>query len=262
MLERKMDLAPGVDGLRARGHLTRDDVDRVLAPMLEEARQKGQRLRLLFECDDDYRGVAADAVWEDLRLVVHHLRRIERCAVVSDVDWIRTVVRIKALMSGPFRCEIRVFHEAEKVEALAWLTSPSERPPMPHRLIPEKGILVIEPQGALRREDFEAVAATVDPYLEEHGTLDGVVVRTRDFPGWKDAAGLFSHMRFVRDHHHTIRRVALVSDDRLVELAERLAEHFIAAEVRRFAYDQLDAALRWAAGATEPASAIARQARA
>jgi hypothetical protein len=56
-------------------------------------------------------------------------------------------------------------------------------------------------------------------------------------------------VRFVRDHQRRVRRVALASDSRLADLVPRLAEHFVQAEVRRFGYDALDAAVAWAGGA-------------
>jgi hypothetical protein len=58
------------------------------------------------------------------------------------------------------------------------------------------------------------------------------------------------HVRFVRDHHRRVRRVALASDGRPAELAPRLAEHFIKAEIRRFGDDALEEAVAWA-GARE-----------
>jgi hypothetical protein len=72
------------------------------------------------------------------------------------------------------------------------------------------------------------------------------VIHTREFPGWENLGSLIQHVRFVRDHHRRVGRVALASDSRLADLAPRLAEHFVQAEVRRFGYDDLDAAIMWA----------------
>jgi len=43
---------------------------------------------------------------------------------------------------------------------------------------------------------------------------------------------------------------ALASDSKVADLAPRLAEHFVQAEVRRFGYDALDAAVAWAGDAS------------
>jgi hypothetical protein len=68
----------------------------------------------------------------------------------------------------------------------------------------------------------------------------------REFPGWQDMAGLMSHLRFVRDHERKVRRVALVVDGALADAAEKVAAHFVAAEVKRFAFDEYDGAVTWA----------------
>ena len=76
----------------------------------------------------------------------------------------------------------------------------------------------------------------------------GVVLHARAFPGWENVGSLLRHVRFVRDHHRTVRRVALAADAKLADLAPRLAEHFVRAELRHFGYDELDDAIAWAAG--------------
>ena len=55
------------------------------------------------------------------------------------------------------------------------------------------GILVIRPQGSLEAADFQRIAAEVDPYLEAHGKLQGVMIEAKAFPGWKDFAALVAH---------------------------------------------------------------------
>jgi hypothetical protein len=108
--------------------------------------------------------------------------------------------------------------------------------------------LVLEPEGPLRREDFDALALSVDPWIEVHGELRGVVVHARGFPGWENVGGFLRHLRFVRDHHRKIGRIALAAGGRLAEWAPRLAEHFVHAEVKAFGYDELDRAIAWAGG--------------
>jgi hypothetical protein len=74
------------------------------------------------------------------------------------------------------------------------------------------------------------------------------VLHARAFPGWENIDGLLHHIRFVRDHHRKVRRVALAVDSTLADLAPRVAEHFVRAELRHFGYDELDDAVAWAAG--------------
>jgi hypothetical protein len=114
-------------------------------------------------------------------------------------------------------------------------------------LLTDEAVLVLAPDGPLAAADFARVAAEVDPYLERHGRLKGLMIHTRDFPGWGDFAALLAHLRFVRDHHRRIERIAAVTDSGVLSVLPRIANHFVAAEVRHFDYAERDAALRWLA---------------
>jgi len=121
-------------------------------------------------------------------------------------------------------------------------------------LLRDRGILILEPRGALTAADFTALAGTVDPYLEEHGDLKGLVVDAPSFPGWDDFAALVSHMRFVRDHHKRVRRIAVVSDSALLSAAPKIASHFVNAEIRNFKAGERTAALAWLESPPGPAA--------
>jgi len=108
-----------------------------------------------------------------------------------------------------------------------------------------EGILVIFPQGPLATEDFQALSAEVDSYLERTGSLRGLLIETESFPGWKGFPGLAAHLRFVRDHHRAVRRVALVSDGAVISYLPGLASHFVAAEMRHFPAAERDCARAW-----------------
>ena len=106
-------------------------------------------------------------------------------------------------------------------------------------------ILIVTPQGPLAASDFEALRVEVDPFIERNGKLRGLMIEVEAFPGWDGFAGLTAHLRFVRDHHRLIRRVAMVSDSALLSHLPRLASHFVAAEVRHFPKVQRAEALDW-----------------
>src|SRR6476661_11032096 len=114
------------------------------------------------------------------------------------------------------------------------------------RLLSDKGVIVVEVTQALRARDFDELAVTADSWIEAHGHLGGLVIHARRFPGWENLGGLIRHIRFVRDHHRKIRRVAFAADGELAALGPRIGEHFVQAEVKSFAYDALDAAIAWA----------------
>jgi hypothetical protein len=65
------------------------------------------------------------------------------------------------------------------------------------------------------------------------------------FPGWDSFAALVSHLRFVRDHHRLVRKIAAVSDSPVLSVAPQLAKHFVKAEVRHFSANEGAAAMAW-----------------
>ncbi|WP_372862857.1 STAS/SEC14 domain-containing protein [Spongiibacter sp.] len=109
----------------------------------------------------------------------------------------------------------------------------------------EKGIVTLEPDGKLSEDDFVSAAKIVDPYIETHGGLRGLIIYARSFPGWASFAALIAHLRFVKDHHRKVSRVALVTDSLIGEVVEHLGSHFVNAEVRHFDYDEVQPATHW-----------------
>ena len=65
------------------------------------------------------------------------------------------------------------------------------------------------------------------------------------FPGWTDFAALVTHIRFVKNHHSSIKRIAVVPDSEILKIMPAVAKHFVAAKIRHFPSDQKDAALAW-----------------
>ncbi len=114
-----------------------------------------------------------------------------------------------------------------------------------HTLDTARAILHVRPQSALGEDDFARLAATVDPYIEAHGDLTGLIIEVAAFPGWESLGAMAAHFRFVRDHHRHIRKVALVTDSALGNVAEHLAAHFVSADIRHFAAGALAAAEQW-----------------
>ena len=114
-----------------------------------------------------------------------------------------------------------------------------------HELLQNEGILIIRPQGALQASDFDALGKEIDPYIEKNGRLRGLMVEAKSFPGWSDFGALISHLRFVRDHHQKVEKVAAVSDSAVLTIAPRIASHFVKAEVRHFDSNDREKALAW-----------------
>lgn len=109
----------------------------------------------------------------------------------------------------------------------------------------QHGIVVLEPTGPLSKTDFIEVAKIVDPFIAENGDLQGLIIHTKDFPGWDSFGALANHLKFVRDNHKNLSRVAVVTDSALGDFAEAIASHFVAAEIKHYPFGQLDSARRW-----------------
>lgn len=114
-----------------------------------------------------------------------------------------------------------------------------------HELLRDEGILIVTPEGPLESMDFDVVAREVDPYIEEHGKLNGLMIYAESFAGWNNFAALVSHFKFVKNHHHNIRKVAAVTDSGFLSILPRIANHFVHADVRHFDYRDKERALNW-----------------
>ena len=106
-------------------------------------------------------------------------------------------------------------------------------------------MLVVEPRGALAAEDFQAISQTVDPFIRENGKLTGLLIDASSFPGWQNFGALIGHIRFVRNHHRNIDRVAAVTDSTILAILPKIAEHFAHPEFKVFRSGERASALAW-----------------
>jgi hypothetical protein len=112
------------------------------------------------------------------------------------------------------------------------------------------GIAVFEPNGTLSKDDFENASNVIDQYLADHEKLNGLIIHTEAFPGWDSFGALVKHLQFVNGHHKQLRHIALVTDSKFGDTAEKMARHFVTAEVKHFPFDQLSEAKSWALSAS------------
>ena len=108
-----------------------------------------------------------------------------------------------------------------------------------------EGILIIRPNGPLESTDFEKLVQEVDPYIIEKGKLNGLMIYAKSFPGWDNFAAFLSHMKFVKNHHEKIKKIAAVTDSSFLSIMPQVANHFVKAEIKHFDYDDKDAAVNW-----------------
>ncbi|MGB5810224.1 MAG: STAS/SEC14 domain-containing protein [Polyangiales bacterium] len=245
MIELIHDVPERVLALKASGEVTARDYQDVLVPALEEKLSKIKKVRLLYVLDDDFEKYTGSAAWEDTKVGMKHLTAFDRVAIVTGVDWVENMVKALGFaMPG----EVRVFDNDELPQAREWVSEPAEVSDLRFELLTETGVLVLEPKGELEAGDFERVAAEVDPYISEVGGLRGLMIVAEHFPGWDDFSALTSHLRFVREHHRKIRKIAFVTDDRLLSVLPRISAQFLVAESRAFPMAERDEALLWVGG--------------
>lgn len=120
MLAQISGLPDGVEGLEAQGTLTSGDYARVFAPLVEQHRQRGHRLRLLYQFGPDFKGFTPGALWADSRLGARYLPVLDGCAMVTDIDWIRGPGQS---IANWMPCPVRVYDNAHRDDAARWLAS-------------------------------------------------------------------------------------------------------------------------------------------
>ncbi len=119
MIEPTRDLPDNVIGFSAKGIVTKADYETIIMPAVEAKFSKHTKVRFLYHIGEDFIKFESGALWDDAKIGFKHLTSWDRIAVVTDVDWIRTAVRIFAfLLPGP----VRVFQNAEIADARTWIS--------------------------------------------------------------------------------------------------------------------------------------------
>jgi hypothetical protein len=120
MLNVLLEFPDDILAVEWQGEVTAEDYRSVLVPAaLAKIRQHGH-LRMLAVLGPSFETITAGAMWEDAKLGFGHLSNFSRVAVVTDIPWIRDSVRLFAPL---FRNPVRVFSNADRVAAEAWIVS-------------------------------------------------------------------------------------------------------------------------------------------
>ena len=120
MIEALEGFPANVAAFACHGHVTRKDYDTVLVPVVEDALEKNDKLRLYYETAADFDGIEPGAVLEDTMVGLSHAFRWEKMAVVTDIGWIRhAILLFRFLMPG----DLRVYPSSEAAKAKAWIVA-------------------------------------------------------------------------------------------------------------------------------------------
>ena len=109
----------------------------------------------------------------------------------------------------------------------------------------ENKLVVLEPEGALTKEDFDNAVESIDPFIEQNGKLNGIVIYTESFPGWEDFAALSRHIVFIKNHHQKIKRLAFATNTNVIDYTKAIASPFISAKIEVFPFAKFEEAKAW-----------------
>ena len=99
-----------------------------------------------------------------------------------------------------------------------------------------KGIAFLEPLGELSKNDFISASKIIDPYIKKAGKLNGLIIHVKSFPGWDSFGALIEHLKFIKEHHKKISRIAFATDSAVGGFVKHIGSHFISAELRTFSF--------------------------
>jgi hypothetical protein len=118
-----LEMPAGSIGFRVSGKITRDEYQAFLPPV-NQAIAEGRRLNFLIETADDFSGLDAAALWDDVKAAgsigLGHHSSWHRIAVVTDKDWMRHAVSAFGWLSPG---ELKVFEPGQLDEAKAWVSA-------------------------------------------------------------------------------------------------------------------------------------------
>jgi SpoIIAA-like len=119
MIEIISDVPENVVAVSVKGKVTGEDYDNVLIPAIEDRLVRNKRIRLLYLLGQDFSGFTAEAMWDDAKVGIRHLTAFEKIAVVSDVTWIMSSVKVFAFV---IPCPVKIFPTGQLSEAKAWVS--------------------------------------------------------------------------------------------------------------------------------------------
>jgi hypothetical protein len=118
LIKELTDLPSGVIGFETTGKLHAEDYRDVLLPAIERAAAEGD-VRCVIVVDD-FEGLSAGALWQDLKMGVEHLRAWKRIALVTDIEW---MVHMATMFGWMTPGELKHFPLAERSSAISWVAA-------------------------------------------------------------------------------------------------------------------------------------------
>jgi len=123
MLEIISGLPDNVLGFTAKGKVTSEDYETILIPAVEKKLKNHEKVSLLYNLGDEFKGFEAEAMWDDAKVGLAHITKWDKIAIVTDVNWIEKAGKIFgfAIETMSVTGDVKVFHNAELEQAKEWI---------------------------------------------------------------------------------------------------------------------------------------------
>lgn len=104
----------------AHAEVTAEDYEQVLGPAIRAAVKEHQKIRFLYQLDDDFLEFTGKAMWRDAKLRLRYLKAFEAVAVVTNV---RRIVNAAEFFSFFMACPVKVFTNEQLADAKDWVAT-------------------------------------------------------------------------------------------------------------------------------------------
>lgn len=109
--------------------------------------------------------------------------------------------------------------------------------------IPNTNVLEFTIDGALTREDFDAVAAQLEQIIEKHGKVK-ILEIVRNI-GKIEPSALWTDIKWAPKHLKNFTHAAVVADQKWIEWMAAVLRPFFSMEIRFFHSNELGDARQW-----------------
>jgi hypothetical protein len=120
MIEALGGFPANVVAVRASGHVSRSDYDKVLVPKVEQVFGGHDKADVYYEVGGDFAGFEPGAMWSDFKIGMGHFTGWRKIAVVTDIAWLRHAAEFLRFMVP---VEVKLFGLAEADVAKEWISA-------------------------------------------------------------------------------------------------------------------------------------------
>ncbi|NEQ78265.1 MAG: STAS/SEC14 domain-containing protein [Okeania sp. SIO2D1] len=107
-------------GLSIDGKIEISDIEKV-KNLVEERLKSQPKLRVYVEVKS-FQGISMEALWEDLKFGLGHMKYFDKKAVVCDAAWVNKLTTASnKIFSNMTHIEVKCFSWSEKEQGLEWI---------------------------------------------------------------------------------------------------------------------------------------------